>query len=270
MRTFLMLTLCLNLLPLMGCSGKSSSEPTNAEVPGTHPEHHHPEKGIEGGTLIELGEEEYHVELLIDNKAGQVKINVLDGAATKRVPVEKTLNISFNAKKSGETLSFPLTAQPHAEDPEGKTSSFGSEEKALSEFLSSRVQGVKLVGLKIQGKAYSGTYSRNLIELGEAEYFVELNIDHAGEVAITIFDADVTQRVAVEKSQTVTFSGRQSGKDVSYPLTAKPEADDPQGKSSRFISTDKALGKYLGGHVHDVKLNLAIEGKPYTGNYDSH
>lgn len=50
--------------------------------------HEHPTAGPHGGALIELGKEEYHAELNLDEKRNQVTIVVLDSAGKQLVPVE--------------------------------------------------------------------------------------------------------------------------------------------------------------------------------------
>ena len=55
-----------------------------------HAGHGHPSEGPHHGGLIELGNEEYHAELVHDDDAGTVTLYILDGGVTKQVPIDAT------------------------------------------------------------------------------------------------------------------------------------------------------------------------------------
>jgi hypothetical protein len=90
---------------LTGCSG-NSSQSTNG---GSEPEHAHASAGPHGGSLIELGEEEYHAELVHDDASGIVTVYLLDSAAKTAVPIDAT-EVVINLKHEGRGEQFKQQA----------------------------------------------------------------------------------------------------------------------------------------------------------------
>lgn len=152
--------LVMLVMAAAGCSGESASNgPETSAPPDTVDSHEghnhaHPSEGPHHGDLIELGNEEYHAELLHDEEAGTVTIYVLDGAAMAQVPIDAT-EIAINAKHDGTPEQFPLAASPDANDPEGKSSRFVSDDKELAAHLDEDGADPRLV-LTINGKSYRG------------------------------------------------------------------------------------------------------------------
>ncbi len=124
-----------------------------------HDDHHHPTEGPHHGSLIELGAEEYHGEMVHDEKAETVTIYVLDSAAKAAVPIEST-EITINVKHGDKGSQFKLTAQPDDGDPEGKSSRFVSSDKKLGDELHDEQTEATLV-LSIGGKSYRGKISHD-------------------------------------------------------------------------------------------------------------
>lgn len=114
----------------------------------------HAEHGPHEGSLIELGNEEYHAELVHDEAAGKVTIYVLDSAAKKAVPIEAT-ELVINLKHDGKGEQFKLAAAPQEGDGEGKSSRFVSDEKELAEDLDAKGVQARLV-IEIAGKSFTG------------------------------------------------------------------------------------------------------------------
>lgn len=160
--TTLIATGCLTALVIItaGCTGDSASTGPETSPPpdtvDTHAghDHAHPSEGPHHGDLIELGNEEYHAELLHDDETGKVTIYVLDGAAKTQVPIDAT-EITINAKHDGTPEQFSLTAAPDTSDPAGKSSRFVSEDKELAAHLDEEGADPRLV-LTINGKSYRG------------------------------------------------------------------------------------------------------------------
>lgn len=119
-----------------------------------HAEHAHAEVGPHDGDLIELGNEEYHAELVHDEAAGKVTIYVLDSSAKKAVPIEST-ELIINLKHDGKGEQFKLAAAPQEGDGEGKSSRFVSDDKELVEDLESKGTVARLV-VEIAGKSFTG------------------------------------------------------------------------------------------------------------------
>lgn len=116
--------------------------------------HDHPTEGPHHGSLIELGAEEYHAEMVHDEKAGTITIYVLDSAAKKAVPIEAS-EITINLKHDGRGEQFKLAAKPDQGDAEGKSSRYVSTDKELGEDLHGEDAEATLV-LSINGKSYRG------------------------------------------------------------------------------------------------------------------
>ena len=119
-----------------------------------HAGHDHPTEGPHHGSLIELGNEDYHAELVHDDAAGSVTIYLLDSAVKNAVPIEAT-ELLINMTHDGEAEQFTLAASPDAGDPAGKSSRFVSTDAHLGEDLDHEGAEAKLV-VTIAGKQYRG------------------------------------------------------------------------------------------------------------------
>jgi len=181
---------------LSGCADSTPTNPESSTSATEHGEHHagdgydhgehaHPDKGPHGGDLIELGNEEYHAELVHphahdddahahadgheDHKNGpqateqeQVgdhdhagfTVYILDSSSRTPVAIDAT-EIALNLSHEGQPEQFKLAAMPAKEDPEGKSSRFASDDKDLLEhFHAEEIEGTLVV--TIDGKSYRG------------------------------------------------------------------------------------------------------------------
>ncbi|WP_417379264.1 hypothetical protein [Gimesia sp.] len=116
--------------------------------------HDHPSEGPHHGSLIELGKEAYHGELVHDEKSGAITIYILDGAAKSSVPITAK-SVLVNVKHDGKGQQFTLAAAPEQGDPEGKSSKFTTQDKTLGDLLDEKDTTARLV-LEIDGKSFSG------------------------------------------------------------------------------------------------------------------
>ncbi len=155
------LAFCLMSFTFNGCDsktdqGKSFDEAAPEDVTMVEDDHghDHPSEGPHHGSLIELGKEAYHAELVHDENSGSVTIYVLDSGATKNVPI-KAESVLVNTKHDGKGQQFILSASREANDPEGQSSRFSTQDKALGELLEEHDVEARLV-LEIEGKSYSG------------------------------------------------------------------------------------------------------------------
>jgi hypothetical protein len=157
------ITLALFMVSFMiyGCDsnteqGKSFEEAAPEDVTMVEDDHghNHPSEGPHHGSLIELGKEAYHAELVHDEKSGSVTIYILDDAVKKSVPI-KAESIIINAKHDGKGQQFTLAAAPESNDPKGQSSRFNTQDKAIGELLEEHDVEARLV-LEIDGKSYSG------------------------------------------------------------------------------------------------------------------
>lgn len=142
-------------LSSIGCGGKPPGGATgngHAGEPAAHGEEH-AAHGPHQGQLIELGAEEYHAELVHDEKAGTVTVYFLDASAKQNVPIDVP-EITINLKHNGKGEQFKLAAQPDTGDPPGKSSRFVSREAELAKDLDT--EGVEAhLSTSINGKPFS-------------------------------------------------------------------------------------------------------------------
>ena len=149
--------LVTSALILSGC-GDTSNTGGNGTVTTPPPAvddhaHAHPSEGPHHGDLVELGNEEYHAEI-VHGDGGEVTIYVLDSAASKAVPIDAT-EVVINMTHEGEAEQFKLPATPDAGDPEGTSSRFSLKDEHLAEDLDAEGAVAKLV-ITINGKQFTG------------------------------------------------------------------------------------------------------------------
>jgi hypothetical protein len=89
---------------LNGCS--KAERPTATANEPVHKHEHHPPHG---GTAVELGAEEYHVEFVRDADAGKLQAYVLDGELENFIRVAQPL-LEVDAQVSGRPEKLVLTA----------------------------------------------------------------------------------------------------------------------------------------------------------------
>ena len=138
-------------LSVAGCLGTSTE---TSVPPATVDTHHHPTEGPHGGGLIELGNEEYHAELVHDDAGGIVTLYVLDSAAETAVPIDAA-EVTINLKHGGQGEQFKIAASADPGDPTGKSSRFVSADAELAEGLDHEGAEAQLV-LLINGRQYRG------------------------------------------------------------------------------------------------------------------
>jgi hypothetical protein len=137
----------LAVIVFIGCDKKTDpSKPKPAA-------HNHPTTGPHGGQLVEWGEEEYHLELLMDRKGGEATVYVLDGSAVKAAPIKaKDLTMTLKAEPP---VTLKLAAKPETGDPAGSSSRFTGKSDALSKDqpLTGTING------EVEGKPYTGDFA---------------------------------------------------------------------------------------------------------------
>lgn len=153
----------LTILWFAGCSqtgpdptsgtGASSGVTDASPGSGPHDEHAHPSEGPHHGDLVELGNEDFHAEV-VHRDDGGVSVYILDSAAKSSVPVDAA-EVTINITHDGNAEQFKLPAARDAADPEGKSSHFSLQDKELASDLDNHDATAKLV-VMINGKSYSG------------------------------------------------------------------------------------------------------------------
>ncbi len=153
----------LSALCLAGCSEMGSVPSPNTRVspvvtdgpplPDRNTEHAHASEGPHHGSLVELGNEEFHAEV-VHGESGRVSVYILDSAAQTTVPIDAT-ELTINITHDGKAEQFKLPAERDATDPEGKSSQFSLKDEELAKDLDSHDASARLV-VMINGKSYSG------------------------------------------------------------------------------------------------------------------
>ncbi len=89
--------------------------------------HHHAEKGPHGGALVAIGEDDAHLEIVLDAETGTVTAYVLDGQAEKPLPIkQKNLQLAI-------TLEHDHAENGHAEPGHDEHGKEGAGEKKKDE-----------------------------------------------------------------------------------------------------------------------------------------
>lgn len=112
--------------------------------------------------------------------------------------------------------------------------------------------------------ASTGPHGGTLIELGD-EYHAELSHDDAaGTVTIFILDASGKNTLPIDGAD-ISVNLKHDGRGDQFKLAASPDASDPAGKSSRFVSSEKELAEDLDHEDAEPQLAVVIDGKQYRG-----
>lgn len=144
------------LAAVCGCGsndqGAMSGGTVNTPPPPTVDSHDHPSEGPHHGTLVELGEEEFHAEVV--HEKDSVTVYILDSSAKNSVPIDST-EVVINAMHDGKPEQFKLPASPDANDGPAKSSRFALTDADLASHMDDHVATPKL-SVTINGKAYRG------------------------------------------------------------------------------------------------------------------
>ncbi len=143
LRFVLSAALALATMTFAGWQGVSAEDP-----------HAHPSKGPHKGSLIELGEEEYHAEIVHDEEMGRVTVYLL-GSDAKSVVATEAKDVVVNAKVKGKAVQMKLKAAPQKGDKAGTSSRFVSTSEELMKLLDDH--DVKpILRVSIGGKTFNG------------------------------------------------------------------------------------------------------------------
>ena len=216
-------TLAMSAFVLSGCTDApdasqfSEVSATDNEHPDedAHAGHAHPSHGPHGGDLIELGNEEFHAELVhphdhdddahhhddgkdghkvegdhksekhvdddhdhADHEHAGITVYILDGSAQNTVAIAAA-EITLNLTHDGKPEQFKLAAMPDKGDPEGKSSRFASSDKELLEHFHEHDHVDGTLVLSIDGKSYRGALTHQHDDHGHAHGDAGHGGDHA-------------------------------------------------------------------------------------------
>lgn len=156
------------VLAMAGCAepdaGTASNSGSSTGMTEGPPEttaqaaHAHPSEGPHHGDLVELGNEEYHAEV-VHGEGGSISVYILDSAAKLAVPIDAT-ELTINIAHDGKAEQFKLPADRDASDPEGKSSRFTLKDEELSSDLDSH-DATSRLAVTIGGKSFSGKIIHN-------------------------------------------------------------------------------------------------------------
>ncbi len=131
---------------MVGCSEKTATNPKpsggTAEQPHVHGEH--------GGELFQIVDAGHYIEMIHDGE--KVTIYLLDKTHEKPAPIAAS-SVTIHMTSNATPVDFRLAAAPQPSDPEGKSSKFESEEKALDLALDNE-QAEREIVIAIDGKTY--------------------------------------------------------------------------------------------------------------------
>lgn len=153
--TFLTL-LSSSLIFGIGCTGGNSDykKTTELKKAPAHDEHDHGHdaKGPHGGSLVELGEEEYHAEVVVDHDAHAIRVFILGKDAKTATPTTaKEVTLTPEGKEA-----LTLKAAPQEGDGEGKSSKFELvDDGVVHQFLDAGMIHAQL-RVAIEDKPFSG------------------------------------------------------------------------------------------------------------------
>jgi len=128
----------------------------------TETAHHHHEHGPHNGHLIELGEEEYHGEIVYEGAAKRISVYILGSDPHKANPIAQK-EVTLNLMLGGKPVQFQAAAAPQSGDPEGQASKF---ELPITEEIAAHIHGLE----EIKG--------RLAVTIGEKQYSGDLAHDH--------------------------------------------------------------------------------------------
>lgn len=153
----------LAVLIVAGCNTATPPAPTPvASGGGGHDhahDHSHPETGPNGGHLVELGDEEYHIEWTHDDESGLVTLYVVDGEVKELVPIPSE-SITITAKVE-ELINYELLAvEPSGDAPASAKFELKSPELLVSLKLAGQGTDVS-VAVTIDGKVYTGVFEHD-------------------------------------------------------------------------------------------------------------
>ena len=144
---------------LTGCGSQSPPAEQSSEAAHDHAagdqDHGHPTEGPHGGYLIELGSEEYHAELLHDDKTGTVTVYLLDGPAKEPVAIAES-EITLRFLQDGEFVKYAFKAAS-ASGADGSSSQFEIVDADLCRALRDEDHLQGRLQVTIDGKPYTGT-----------------------------------------------------------------------------------------------------------------
>src|SRR5262245_14539208 len=117
-------TACLGLLTVIAINGCGRVQTTKTQAPAIPDEHHAHKPAAHGGTIVEVGRDNYHAEAVFE-KGGTLRLYMLghDESRVQEV-VANPLEAYATTGDEVEAIKFTLEPKPQAGDSAGQTSLF--------------------------------------------------------------------------------------------------------------------------------------------------
>ena len=145
----LFVLLCVSALACFtGCDGQPKSTHSHSHGHGGH--HHEPPHG---GTAIDLGDEEAHLEFVLDAATGKLTCYVLQGhmAGFQRI-TQESLELTATVGGKAETLTLKAVANAATGEKAGDTSQFETQADWLK---SAKSFDAVVKNVSVRGKSYA-------------------------------------------------------------------------------------------------------------------
>jgi hypothetical protein len=113
-----------------------------------------------------------------------------------------------------------------------------------------------------------GPHGGAIVELGEHHAEV-VHDDAARTVTVYILDGAATANVPVDAKEAVINITRE-GLGKQFNLSASPIEGEPEGRSSRFVSSDAELAKELDNESAAAVFVVSIDGQQHRGMVEHH
>lgn len=135
-----------------GCEKKEQPRQAQAKAEETHAHHEH--TAPHGGTLVVLGKEFAHVELVLDKATGKLTGYVLDGEAENPVRLaQKAIELKLSMDASQKSaLQLMGVANTLTGETEGDTSQFAGQSDALKGATKFQVE---IASITVKGKKFT-------------------------------------------------------------------------------------------------------------------
>lgn len=135
-------------LVLTGCTDGSSefTEVSHDESEVGHDDHSghgHGAHGPNGGDIVEVGSEEFHAEVVVDEAEHRINVFILGSDAKTAKPIAAS-DISISFKHGDEVEEFKLAASALDGEAEGQASKFTITDEELFEELHEHPEGATL------------------------------------------------------------------------------------------------------------------------------
>ncbi len=139
-------------VPVAGHSAEAVADPHAG-----HDDEHAHDTGPRGGTLVELGHEEFHGELVLRDD-GRLQVYLLDEQASAKIATAAA-EPRINVVHGGQVQQFRLAEKPQRTDQPGTCSRFELASAELISWLTANQTSARLA-ISIHGTPYNGSIPR--------------------------------------------------------------------------------------------------------------